>query len=608
MPDPSLDLDPLVDLKMLPAWVNEPSPSERFADHKGEDQREQRGRDRRPRDKRGPDRKGPRREFGRPPSGDKRPDQPRQHDRRPPRDGHRSGRPAGPEMRHGKHRKDRTHRPNRAFADKPLPPIAVKFFPRAAAFDNVVEQIKSGAVAYSLFSLARLFLEKAPRHDVKLTAPEGSSLFQLGENGAISVDRHFLERNAFRFSQKDFYKIEVSETEPIKGNFTNVARDRLSGTLLGPTNHHDYQRRLRNLYEQRFSRRMNFGDYQRQIQIVTDPAEIEKWKEEARKVTTYSTSREEPPQTFVSAAEAEKHFEKNYLSGLVRTVSEAAIDGPASRQMHDRVLNKVIENEWNRETRSPSPMMQELAARFREAGLHVFRHRRGMLFVSPIFPRPFTEKQTAVSSQVRTIVDAIAASPRIGRKELADKLITDPQKSGEASATPAPSVPAADKIERAKLALASDLLWLISSGHVIEFNDGSLDLPRAKTKPREKEEPVAVAVSAAEQKENAEGAAAAVPVAPERSEGGPAAETKNATDMESMDVAPEMSAAEKEARVEAGAPAVSESNEGGPAENCRPSVPDGADSNGVSQKRPTAEEFVGSTESRPTEESEIGGS
>jgi hypothetical protein len=450
--------------------------------------------------------------------------------------------------------------------------------PRASAFDNVVEQIKSGAVAYSLFALARLFLEKAPRHDVKLTSPEGVSLFQLGENGALSLDRHFLERNAFRFSEGDFYKVEVTETEPIKGNFTNVARDRLSGSLLGPTNHHDYQRRLRNLYEQRFSRRMNFGDFQRQIQIVTDPGEIEKWKEEARKVTTYSTSREESPQTFASVTEAERHFEKHYLPGLARTVSEVTIDGPASRRMHDRVLNKVIENEWNRETKSPSPMMQELASRFREAGLHVFRHRRGMLFVSPIFPRPFTDQQTAVSSQVRTIVDAIAASPRIGRKELADKLIAD--MTGEDA-------------ERAKLALASDLLWLISSGHVIEFNDGSLDLPRAKAKPKEQN------VDGAGPKENVEAAM-------------PAADAKEA------DVPPEMSAAEKEQRVDAGAPATPEvragraGGEGGPpAEDCRPSVSDGANADDASQKRPTSEEFVGATESRPTEReepTEIGGS
>jgi hypothetical protein len=480
VPDGSLDLDELVDLKMLPAWVSEPPPSQRYAAHAGEDREDRRSRDRRPRDRRPPDRKGPRRDFNRAPSKQGQPERPRQHDRQPPR-----GR--------DRHRKDRHHRspPKRSASEKPLPPIAVKFLPRAAAFENVVEQIKSGAVAYSLFALARLFLEKATRHDVQLRAPEGVSLFQLGENGAVAVDRPFLERNAFQAAQSDFYKIDITETEPIKGNFTNVARDRLSGTLLGPTNHHNYQRHLRNLYEQRFSRRMSFGDYQRQIQIVTDPAEIEKWKEDARKVTTFTTLREEPPQTFSSPAETEKHFNQHYLPDLARSVSEVAIDGPMSRRLHDRVLNKVIENEWTRETKSPSQMMQELAARFREAGLHVFRHRRGMLFVSSIYPRPLTKEQTAVSSQVRTIVDAIAAQPRIGRKELADKVIID--LTGE-------------EAERAKLALASDLLWLISAGHVIEFNDGSLDLPRSKAA-KSNEKPVAAGVPPAEKEARVEAGA-----------------------------------------------------------------------------------------------------
>ena len=541
MADGSLDLDQLVDLKMLPAWVSEPPPAERFADHRGEGQTDRRSRDRRPRDKQRPDRTGPRREFDRP-SGPGKPADRRQRPER--RDGRGQDRPrfgrAG-DQRRSKHRKDEHRRP----VDKPLPPIAVKFLPRAAAFESVVQQINSGTVAYSLFALARLFLEKAPRHDVKLIAPENVSLFQLGENGAISVDRHFLERNAFRFSQNDFYKAEVTETEPIKGNFTNVARDRLSGALLGPTNHHDYQRRLRNLYEQRYSRRMSFGDFQRQIQIVTDPVEIEKWKEDARKVTTYSTLREESPLTFSSPIETERHFEKNYLPGLVRTVSEVTIDGPASRHMHDRVLNKVIENEWNRETKSPSPMMQELASRFREVGLHIFRHRRGMLFVTPIYPRAFTSEQTAVSFQVRTIVEAIGAQPRIGRKELADKLIGDSQKSEDGAS------PAAEDIERAKLALASDLLWLISSGHVIEFNDGSLDLPRAKVKKE--------TADAAEQKEDVVAAAVA-------------------------------GAGKKDSAV---------------TEDCRPSVPDSDDGNGLSQKPPTTDELVGSREYAPASSPEM---
>ena len=36
-----------------------------------------------------------------------------------------------------------------------------------------------------------------------------------------------------------------------------------------------------------------------------------------------------------------------------------------------------------------------------------------------------------------------------------------------------------------RLALASDLRWLINEGYVIEFNDGSLDRPRMKSRPQE---------------------------------------------------------------------------------------------------------------------------
>src|SRR5207249_2897128 len=300
----------------------------------------------------------------------------------------------------------------------------------------------------------------------------------------------------------------------------------------GPTNHHDYQRRLRNLYEQRFNRRMSFADYQRQIQIVTDSAEIEKWKEDARKVTTFSTLREETPTTFSSAAETERHFQQNYLPGLVRSVSELTIDGPASRHLQDRVLNRLIEKEWTQETRSPSPMMQELAARFRETGLHVFRHRRGMLFVSPIYPRSFKHDEKSVSPQVRTILEAIGVRPRIGRKELADKLISDLGKPVETAVPGAPKPSgggsAANDTERAKLSLASDLRWLINEGYVIEFNDGSLDLPRAKAKPK------------------GETVEAAVPATPKSDEDG--------------------TAAEKEQRVEAGAPVTAEQSVGGPPE------------------------------------------
>ena len=119
----------------------------------------------------------------------------------------------------------------------------------------------------------------------------------------------------------------------MKGNFTNVARCRVSGTLLGPTNHHAYQPQLRSLYEQRFSRRMSFQDYQRQIEIVSDPAVVEEWKEQARSITTYKTKGLEPEVEFKSAAEAERHFRQTHLPTLLRSAQEVTIGGVVSRRL-----------------------------------------------------------------------------------------------------------------------------------------------------------------------------------------------------------------------------------------------------------------------------------
>jgi len=431
----------LLDLKLLPAWVKEPA-KERIYEHAsgGEDDRRSRAPNRFRRDR-----------------------APRSRESKMLRESQngRDGRARG--RNHGDQRK--------VFRAIAPAEITVRFLPHSSAFESVVAQIKSASVAYSIFALARLFLEKPERYDVRLTAKAESPVYQLGENGAISPDRDFLERNAFRFAHEDFYKIDITQSDPIKGNFSNVARCRLSGRLLGPTNHHNYQPQLRSLYEQRFSRRMSFAEYQRQIEIVNDLALIERWKEEARTVTTYTTFRDETPSTFASAAEAERHFRSNYLPGLVRSVEEATIGGVLSRRLPDRALNRAIEDAWTRETRSPSNMMQELAGRFRQNSLHIFRHRRGMLFVSPIRVRAFVHEHAGVSPLVNAIFEAVSATAGSNRKQLFETL------TGNG---------ASEDAEPRRLALASDLRWLINEGYLIEFNDGSLDLPRMKSKEQRK--------------------------------------------------------------------------------------------------------------------------
>jgi hypothetical protein len=443
---------------MLPAWANEPARPKDYADFEGEEAEPSGRRHDRPRN-RDRERRGPRKP-------ERRKDRP-ERDRRPSR---------GPDGRRD-HGEPRERRPE--IHHEPLA-VTIRFLPHQKAFENVIAQIKSAPIAYSVFALARLFLEKPERYDVRLTMPQDAppatpesrdggtktGLFQLGENGPVAVDRRILENSAFANSRDDFYTIEVTQTEPLKGNFSNVARCRLSGTLLGPTNHHAYQPQLRNLYETRFSRRMSFPDYQRQVEIVSDPAVVEQWKEQARSVTTYHVKNAEPPVSFSNAADAERHFRENYLPGLLREANELTIGGVLSRRLSDRRLGRAIENAWAQETRSPSKMMQELAAGLRAAGLNIFRHRRGMLFVSPVRAKVFGHERAGVSASINSILEKVAATPGINRKQLAEQLAT-------------PDADAATA-ERAKMTLANDLHWLIREGYVIEFNDGSLDLPRAK--------------------------------------------------------------------------------------------------------------------------------
>lgn len=492
----------LLDLKMLPAWANEPARANDYADFEGEDADPGQRRPDRPRN-RDRDRRGPRK--------------PDRRDDRPKKDG-RGPRPRSDGARRD-HGPQREHRP-----EAPVEPLAVtvRFLPHQRAFDSVIAQIKSAPIAYSVFALARLFLEKPERYDVRLTMPEGAQLFRLGEEGAVASDRRILEGSAFASARDDFYTVEVTQSEPLKGNFTNVARCRLSGTLLGPTNHHAYQPQLRNLYETRFSRRMSFADYQRQIDVVSDPAVVEQWKEQARNVTTYHAKNAEPPQTFANAADAERHFRQTHLPGLLREANELTVSGVLSRRLPDRRLGRAIEDAWAQETRSPSKMMQELSAGLRQAGLNIFRHRRGMLFVSPVRARVFGHERAGVSSSINAILEKVAATPGINRKQLAEQLaVTD----ADAAAA-----------ERAKMTLANDLHWLIREGYVIEFNDGTLDLPRAKAPAPIAEEKPATALDASPSQPVPNDAAGETEVVPAKSAQSDETKTEASTLVEEVPV------------------------------------------------------------------------
>src|SRR5437762_8313175 len=136
----------LIDLKLLPAWVKEDWSAPRRAEWEQEQEPWPRAGE--PRHDRAPRR--PRRAQ----TSRDRSDRRRQDDRARPDRGHR------------KDARD-SRPPRNAPAPPPLPQIDVHFQPQTAAFENVAAQIKAGSVAYSVFALARLFLQQPERYHVR---------------------------------------------------------------------------------------------------------------------------------------------------------------------------------------------------------------------------------------------------------------------------------------------------------------------------------------------------------------------------------------------------------------------------------------------------------
>ncbi len=348
-----------------------------------------------------------------------------------------------------------------------MAPVQVDFLPEERAFSKIIEQIKQGHTAYPLFGLARMFLERPERHRIRIRSLDNASmLYQFGDFGAIALEAGALERIAFQEKRDEFYQTEVIEKEPVKGVFTSVARCKLSGKLLGPTNYHAFQPTIRALYEQRFSRRMTFEDYRRTIEITSDPALVNQWKEEARKTINFRTKNEEPPAIFPSLSAVGQHFKTHYLSALIKPCLAAEIPGDLARQLPDRRIAASIRVARDRENRFPAQIAGALRHGLNQAGLHVFKHKKRILYISTIRPQPFDPSQASISAGLAAILATLRSFPKITRKQLAEKILPKEKAEKDDSA-----------YQRAKAVLVADLLWLAKAGHVIEFADGTLDLP-----------------------------------------------------------------------------------------------------------------------------------
>jgi hypothetical protein len=469
------DLPVELDLKFLPDWLKEGPSTNRYADFEGEQEQPRRRDDFGRGDRRGPrppGRDGQRRGPGGPGGRGPGPGGPRPGGGKFEKRGDQRG-PGGPRRDdRGPRRDDRGPRQDFREQRPPMEPrkpvVKVDLLPEPAAGAGIAKQIKASSRACGVFRVAKMFLDRPERYRVRITALEpNAQLFQCGD-GPVAFDRALVERGAFRALRDELYIVETTQGEAPKGNYTSVARDRFSGALLGPSNHHGYQAALRKLYDERYSRRLEWGAFLRNIENVNDPAAVEQWKQQASSVTVFKTkvAEGEEPVVFQTEFDAEQHFRANHLPKLVKSAHSLVVAGPAAVAMLDRNIAYAVRDTVERERRVPLGIVNGLRPYFGEAGLHLFKWKRKILFASAIRPQRHPA-DTTFSDGMSAILTVIGEAPGIKRPQLAARLLTG-------------LAPDSPEAAAKKEALAADLHYLVHIGYVVEFQNGSLELPPAK--------------------------------------------------------------------------------------------------------------------------------
>ena len=500
--DVEIDLEKL----FLPAWAQGKPAVNPYAKFAGEPA----GREDRPREGR---RGGPRPDsFG---------------ERRGPRPPRAGGGKFGDRKKGFSQRDDRGERPARRDLEPPapLPEITVTFLPDENGVESLARQIKVTGRAYPLFQIAQIVLAKPERYAVQLAVKKNADgtvkqpLFACALDDTPWLSEDEAVAHVLKVHFATFYQAERTATEPPKGKYTFVAQCGMSGKILGPPNHHDYQNQLRKLHAERFSR-MPFDAFKSRVKIVKDEEVVKKWVEDQSFTTEYTCLNVPEPLKLPSREEVEKHFRAVHKDTIIKPVETHTVGGVLSRNLRCRELQQLVRSDWERQKYFPLQLATGLSRQFATHGLHFFKVNKTFTHVSVARPQFLDLETTPVSESIKSIVGYINAHPKCTRRQLIEALAPSPKKprvieikpsappaaapapaADEAAAAPqespaapaaptAPAPPASDEPTAEQTVIIADLHWLVHQGHVLEFADGRMDtakkpLPRP-AKPEKK--------------------------------------------------------------------------------------------------------------------------
>ena len=385
----------------------------------------------------------------------------------------------------------------------PFPWLRIAFTATAPAVETVAQQVRHTGKTFSLFDIARILLRNPASYTIDLTSapkqPEGP-FYVVDVDRSVWLNRDTALRHLLRKKREELYRAETVEIEPPKGNFPVVAVCGMSGLLLGPPNHHDFERKLRDLHRERFAR-LDFETFRSRLKMERDPEVIEKWRAEASKSVEYYPLEGEVPEKLADLAAVERHFDTHHAAAHLKFLDLAPVPGDPKTTAVDPALAPLLNYARDEEERFPLRLAQSLSRALSGAGLRFHKSANRTTFVSASRSRHLNLEETPVSDSIRKIIETIRGKKSLRRTQLLDLLVPAPVVAEPPS--PAPDAPPAESplpapADPARDAVINDLLWLTHEGYVIEYADGRLEsVPQPKNPPKPAEEKPAVAEAVA---------------------------------------------------------------------------------------------------------------
>lgn len=353
----------------------------------------------------------------------------------------------------------------------------IEFLPEHRGLDEIAKQIKNESKAYPLFELARIILQKPERYRLrflKLPAAEktASLIYQSLVDEGLWLSEKELIAHLLKNYRDRYYFTEKIEVEPPKGSYTSLAVCGMSQTILGPSNHHEYQAKLRQLYSDRFSH-LSFEVFKSRIIILRDEVMLEQWrKEESVRETftpcTQAEGREVIPLS--TLAQVEAHFKKEHAPTVSAEIgTEVFLPGTAGMNNSDSVIKNAIEQALQELRRFPLPLSHLLGQELGARGLQVFKADENIVYISVARPR-YLSPEKPLSPRLMSLINLIEShrtSPRAEQWQAMVALLP---------------LQAQETTEQRESAIAKDLTWLIHQGYVINYASRGFAIPK-KPKP-----------------------------------------------------------------------------------------------------------------------------